>query len=768
MNYSQGANLKFVERPLLITVIVPTFNSERYIIECLFSIYNQTYKNIEILLVDDGSTDQTISRVLKEANDSRLTILQNQRAKGVSGARNTGLVNASGDYICFLDSDDYIDTNCIEKRAEYLFDNPGVNCVFCRTELVGPKRERFNWISHAKPILTFNDFHGNPIHTNAIMFKKAVVKDFQYNEDLTNGEDWLFHAQIARLENAWHRVNGTKAYCRQHLSVVKKDMLGHEKKLERVLEKVYTVDELLNLQKGDLYYNGISLPPLELVKLKRYIALMMYLSFESPESFFKDLSQRFFYEDFLREEHLPHSFFEYTINSAVCRCFLVSRDFGIDFLHFYKDRVLSFLDAHMAPSHFGVLKDHILRILNNYEPVFDVEKFMYEKKYASIIFYPPIDKQEDFDREVLRLSWYLKPVLSKIDRIDLKSDNRKIQSVPEDFAPNIIGFWNEIKPKLNTVNEYKNNSNYAIAIRWKASPDSWIDKKNINFERLFKVDSLNEQHAASQYLKLSSEFNDEFKSANREENRIKFQRLSRHLHSKGFSKSYIFGTGPRLKDFEQHSDDFDSCFSIACNSMVKDKEFIRKIKPNLFVAADPIFHAGCSSYAHMFRQNLIECLNEFPDAYFIVPERDYQVYFSNVEGLDPNRVIGIPFVNTDEDNVQLDKRFYVKVYSNVLTLFLIPLAATFTDEILISGCDGKKELDNQYFWDHNKEVQFGEEMSKIKSAHPSFFNLDYDEYYINHCNALRKQIEYCESKGKVFKNLTESYIPALKERTVKQ
>lgn len=99
----------------LVTVVVPVYNVEKYIIKCLNSLVNQTYENIEFIVVIDGSTDNCLSICQSFADkDSRIKIIVQENC-GLSGARNTGLSLAKGKYICFVDSDDYVDAGYIEK-----------------------------------------------------------------------------------------------------------------------------------------------------------------------------------------------------------------------------------------------------------------------------------------------------------------------------------------------------------------------------------------------------------------------------------------------------------------------------------------------------------------------------------------------------------------------------------------------------------------------------------------------------------------------------
>ena len=98
----------------LVTVVVPIYKTEKYLDQCVESIVNQTYTNLEIILVDDGSPDRS-PQMCDEwaARDSRIRVIHKENA-GLGMARNTGIENANGEYICFFDSDDFIDENTIK------------------------------------------------------------------------------------------------------------------------------------------------------------------------------------------------------------------------------------------------------------------------------------------------------------------------------------------------------------------------------------------------------------------------------------------------------------------------------------------------------------------------------------------------------------------------------------------------------------------------------------------------------------------------------
>jgi len=99
----------------LVSIIIPCFNCSKTIKRCLNSVVNQTYKNIEIIVVNDGSRDDTLSILKKyQSRDPRIVLI-NKTNTGVSASRNIGINEAMGEYITFVDSDDYLDLKTIQK-----------------------------------------------------------------------------------------------------------------------------------------------------------------------------------------------------------------------------------------------------------------------------------------------------------------------------------------------------------------------------------------------------------------------------------------------------------------------------------------------------------------------------------------------------------------------------------------------------------------------------------------------------------------------------
>ncbi|MBZ4664696.1 MAG: glycosyl transferase family 2 [Caloramator sp.] len=114
----------------LVSVIIPMYNVEKYISDTLESVLNQTYKNLEIIIIDDGSTDKSVDIVTSFKDKFNNIQYIYQKNSGVSSARNKGIYNAKGEYIAFLDSDDLWEKTKIEKQM-YRILNTGAGACYC-------------------------------------------------------------------------------------------------------------------------------------------------------------------------------------------------------------------------------------------------------------------------------------------------------------------------------------------------------------------------------------------------------------------------------------------------------------------------------------------------------------------------------------------------------------------------------------------------------------------------------------------------------------
>ena len=188
----------------LISVIVPGYNIECYVEKCLQSIQKQVYKNIEVLLIDDGSIDCTGQIFDKYAKmDSRFKAVH-QKNQGVSVARNLGLEMANGEWICFVDGDDYLDTNTFENIMLEIA-NQDIDAVMFEYCVAYPNGEiqRHN-LQQTYGILTNEEAMNNIFNYApfcwAKFFRKKIVNNVKFKQNIYRGEDTIFAVE------AFHRA----------------------------------------------------------------------------------------------------------------------------------------------------------------------------------------------------------------------------------------------------------------------------------------------------------------------------------------------------------------------------------------------------------------------------------------------------------------------------------------------------------------------------------------------------------------------------------
>ena len=113
----------------LVSVVIPMYNVEQYICSAIQSVLDQSYKNFELLLIDDGSPDYSVT-LAKSFSDPRITIISQQN-RGLAGARNTGIHEACGKYIALLDADDLWAPNKLELHVKHLESRPEIDISYC-------------------------------------------------------------------------------------------------------------------------------------------------------------------------------------------------------------------------------------------------------------------------------------------------------------------------------------------------------------------------------------------------------------------------------------------------------------------------------------------------------------------------------------------------------------------------------------------------------------------------------------------------------------
>ncbi len=186
----------------LVSIIIPTYNSEKFIKKTVMSALQQTYKKIEIIIVDDCSKDNT-RFVIKELSkqDSRVRFVFQEKNQGAAVARNTGIQNAYGKYIAFLDSDDTWVSNKIEKQIEIL--QKGNPFVYCAYDFVDGDGVKIGNKTKIKKDISYKDeMTGTYISTPTVIYDRVFFEDPKMPLRRT-GQDYAFWLVLLKKSNGY-------------------------------------------------------------------------------------------------------------------------------------------------------------------------------------------------------------------------------------------------------------------------------------------------------------------------------------------------------------------------------------------------------------------------------------------------------------------------------------------------------------------------------------------------------------------------------------
>lgn len=222
-------------RPL-VSVVVPTFNRAHLIREAVDSVLAQTYDHVELIVIDDGSTDDTLA-VLGGYADPRLRLIH-QENRGKSGARNRGLDEARGDYIAFLDSDDLWGPTFLNTLLQVAEAEPDVDLVFCdfqRFDAEGseysPQSEFLPELAHLKaraaaggigrvfldrPFVAFVPMDGFATWLQTVLIRTGVARSIRFEPQVPLGQDFRYMLRVWAAARRAAYVGQVLAFVRRH------------------------------------------------------------------------------------------------------------------------------------------------------------------------------------------------------------------------------------------------------------------------------------------------------------------------------------------------------------------------------------------------------------------------------------------------------------------------------------------------------------------------------------------------------------------------
>ena len=250
----------------LVSVIMPAYNASRFIGESIHSVISQTYQNWELLIINDGSTDNT-GEVIRNFADDRIRYFEKKNG-GVSTARNLGLKEMRGEYFCFLDADDELPDNSLALRASYLQEHPEVDLldgwVLVMDQKMGDVQRVYGPFYKGKVARLFIRVDDRYFFGPNLMIRNKH-QPYRFNEEMTHVEDLWFYTELA-----W---KGNLNY--GHVD----DVIYHYRRTPGS-----AMSNLSALEKGywDYYFNVSRLQGVtkeELIYLKRKIKRIMFRSY---------------------------------------------------------------------------------------------------------------------------------------------------------------------------------------------------------------------------------------------------------------------------------------------------------------------------------------------------------------------------------------------------------------------------------------------------------------------------------------------------------
>ncbi len=226
---------------------MPVYNAERFVGNAIKSILNQTYKNLELIIIEDASTDNSLSQI-QAFNDNRIQIIRNDRNRGIVYSRNKGLCMASGEFIGMFDADDIAYSNKFEEQITFLEQNKDYGMVGSWANFIDEDDQAIKgaWKLNSSPakipsIMLFKNY----FLQSAVLYRKDCIKSYSFKEGFDILEDYLIWLEIIKKHKAWNLQKPLVHYRIHQNGVTKRkrdEMIQKEKKVFRLQLQELDID----------------------------------------------------------------------------------------------------------------------------------------------------------------------------------------------------------------------------------------------------------------------------------------------------------------------------------------------------------------------------------------------------------------------------------------------------------------------------------------------------------------------------------------------
>jgi len=240
----------------IITVVMPVYNAALYLKEAVDSILNQTFKDFELLFINDGSTDNSL-QIIKSYDDKRIKLVNNEVNCGIIKTRNKGLALSTGKYIAMMDADDISLPTRLEKQVKYLEQNKDVAVLATKLVLMNENGEEQGYWPEDFKTTTVSQINNNLPVSNCIgqptvMMRADIVKSIGYNNAFLHNEDWGLWLNIISKGFVIAKLNEVLLKYRIHSTstTVNANTKGVEKKIIR-FKYTYLIQKFFKLKRTD-------------------------------------------------------------------------------------------------------------------------------------------------------------------------------------------------------------------------------------------------------------------------------------------------------------------------------------------------------------------------------------------------------------------------------------------------------------------------------------------------------------------------------------
>lgn len=262
-----------------VSIIVPVYNAENYITDCLNSILNQSYSNIELIIINDGSTDSS-ETIIKQISDPRIKYIK-QSNQGVSAARNQGIDNATGLYVCTVDADDVLTKESIASRIRIAQLHPEITIidgtVYTFEKNIDEAKHKWSPKFKGNPYHELLNLKESCFYGTTWMIRKELIGSFRYNTKMTHGEDIAFYIDIS-TKGEYGYTEETILLNRLHTQSAMHSLRGLESGYHDLLDKIFKTKQLSKS---------------EIKKLKSRIAKIMLKSYLKKFKFITAINSYF-------------------------------------------------------------------------------------------------------------------------------------------------------------------------------------------------------------------------------------------------------------------------------------------------------------------------------------------------------------------------------------------------------------------------------------------------------------------------------------------